>query len=731
MKDERIGVTVRLFLCRLTGSFCAATLLAQTAPSARTILPSELVRASALMESGEPGAAASLLGEYVFEAQGRDAEAARLALAAALLDEDDAKGALEALSAPWPERSPFIPYVRYMRARALGETEKTAEALRELKPLVSGRSSGALRKAALRLFAKLAEQSGDYRASARAWGQLEEVSVNEAPKASCGFFKAQSLLRAGDKSQALALLKKLYLKDLFSPYGHQAGLLLARNFPRVSVAPAATPAVLALAQRFIAHGRALDGWDVLRGLASAKLNAKESEQAALLRANALYALRWNDDLFREADASREAYGAKPVGWAISLRALWACLRTDDAARAQSLGQWLLETLPPDDTKRGDALYALGSYAFVHGDFASARQQLSLLRQQPASEATKTAALYKLAWAELKLGDQTDGIELMKQVAASAPPSYAAPAKFVAASLLQNLGRSDAAAQIWTELSAARGYWAVAARETLKAIGRPAPEVIIGAPPDSAGAPPPDSASYLAEALRAASMGIFSAEAYEPYFKKHSKEPLARLAYATYLSLGESPGRGDAMALSQFGDVEESDAFDDAVARAVYPTPWRSAVDKGPAPPALVYAITRRESGFDSQSLSPVGALGLMQLMPETVATLALPGETLPAMEELLEPRTNLRLGSLYLAKLLADFPMTAEAVAAYNAGEDRVGLWLKSFSPRDEREFVAMIPYEETRLYTERVLLDYRRYQQLLAHPAQPKGREKMARDDR
>ncbi|MCI4397543.1 MAG: transglycosylase SLT domain-containing protein [Acidobacteria bacterium] len=719
--DERREVTARSFLCCLAVSFSVAALMAQEAPPASAVLPSPIRQAGSLMEASNYAAAAAVLSEYLPKANGRDEGAARLALAAALLEDDDAKGALEALASPLAgERSPFMPYVRYLRARALGVAGKPAEALTELKPLVAGRSSGSLRKASLRLFAKLAAQSGDYRSSARAWGQLEEVAASDASKASCAFLKAQSLLGAGEKAQAFGILKELYLKDISSPYGHQAAILLARDFPKASIIPASAQAALALARSFVVHGRALDGWDLLQSLGAKKLSAKESEEAALLRANALYALRWNDDLFREADAAREAFGAKSPSWDIALRALWACLRVDDANRARSLGQWLLQTLPPDDSKRGDALYALGSYAFVHGDFASAREDISLVLKQPATEATKTAALYKLAWAELKLGDAPGGIDLLGRVAASAPPSYAAPAKFMAASTLQKLGRSDAAAQKWAELSAARGYWAVAAREALKSIGRAAPEVAISIPPGSAKEQPQDPASYLAAALRAAGMGIFSAEAYEPYFKKHSNDPSARLAYATYLTLGESPNRGEAMALSWFGDVEGADTVDDAVARAVYPMPWRSAVNKGPAPAALVYAITRRESGFDSESLSPVGALGLMQLMPETVAKLALPGETLPAMEDILDPRTNISLGSLYLAKLNARFPMMAAAVAAYNAGEDRVDLWLKSFSPENEREFVAMIPYEETRLYTERVLLDYRRYQQLLAPQARP-----------
>jgi len=97
-------------------------------------------------------------------------------------------------------------------------------------------------------------------------------------------------------------------------------------------------------------------------------------------------------------------------------------------------------------------------------------------------------------------------------------------------------------------------------------------------------------------------------------------------------------------------------------------------------PALVLAIMRRESIFDPAAQSPVGARGLMQLMPATGRIIAA-REGDPALQpaDLLEPERNLAYGTAYLAKLLDDFnDRLIFAVAAYNAGPAKVRAWLQS-----------------------------------------------------
>lgn len=122
-------------------------------------------------------------------------------------------------------------------------------------------------------------------------------------------------------------------------------------------------------------------------------------------------------------------------------------------------------------------------------------------------------------------------------------------------------------------------------------------------------------------------------------------------------------------------------------------------------PWLLMALSRRESAFNPHARSPVGATGLMQLMPATAKQVARQiGMTLKGTEALHDPDTNLRLGGQYLADLLQRYNGNRVlALAAYNAGPHRVDRWL------DERElpfdvFIESIPFYETREYVQAVL---------------------------
>ena len=132
-------------------------------------------------------------------------------------------------------------------------------------------------------------------------------------------------------------------------------------------------------------------------------------------------------------------------------------------------------------------------------------------------------------------------------------------------------------------------------------------------------------------------------------------------------------------------------------------------------PYLAAAIIREESHYNVRAVSPVGALGLMQLMPATAERVARRlGVSLDNRDALLSRETNIMLGVTYLEQLLKRFegkPMYA--VAAYNAGPNAVSAWIQEHGAKEPDEFVESIPYRETRLYVKRVLRSYRQYQRL------------------
>jgi soluble lytic murein transglycosylase len=136
-------------------------------------------------------------------------------------------------------------------------------------------------------------------------------------------------------------------------------------------------------------------------------------------------------------------------------------------------------------------------------------------------------------------------------------------------------------------------------------------------------------------------------------------------------------------------------------------------------PFLVSALIREESVYDPRALSPVGAIGLMQLMPDTGRRVAREeGLDDFSVAQLYTPEINLTVGVRYLSDLLDRFAGNeAYAVAAYNAGPEAVARWLENGPPRAIEEFIEEIPFAETRAYVKRVLRSAWLYHALYAHP--------------
>ena len=145
-------------------------------------------------------------------------------------------------------------------------------------------------------------------------------------------------------------------------------------------------------------------------------------------------------------------------------------------------------------------------------------------------------------------------------------------------------------------------------------------------------------------------------------------------------------------------------------------------------PALIHAIIRQESVFDAGAVSPSGALGLMQLMPGTAKGVAAKMKIKRFNTNNLtsDPRTNVVLGSSYLADLVDKFNGSyVMAIAGYNAGPGRVNGWLgENGDPRpkldDTIDWVEKISVSETRNYVQRVMENLEIYRARLAGGSAP-----------
>jgi soluble lytic murein transglycosylase len=147
------------------------------------------------------------------------------------------------------------------------------------------------------------------------------------------------------------------------------------------------------------------------------------------------------------------------------------------------------------------------------------------------------------------------------------------------------------------------------------------------------------------------------------------------------------------------------AWNDALLRLVYPFPYRGAIEREAGrnnlDPFLVAGLIRQESGFHAAARSPAGALGLMQIMPATGTSLARElGVGGFRTGRLTEPELNVRMGTRYLATMLARYGgRVGDALVAYNAGPTRMARWQSFPEHGDAVLFVERIPFTETRNY--------------------------------
>jgi len=151
-------------------------------------------------------------------------------------------------------------------------------------------------------------------------------------------------------------------------------------------------------------------------------------------------------------------------------------------------------------------------------------------------------------------------------------------------------------------------------------------------------------------------------------------------------------------------------------RILFPEAWWDTIQAESArnnlDPYLVASLIRQESEFNPSAISHANAWGLMQLLPSVGKSLARE-EGISHFEtfQLLDPVTNIKLGTRYLRKTLDRFGgVTEYALAAYNAGDERMADWQAAGPYHGIDEFVESIPFTETREYVEAILRNKETY---------------------
>lgn len=158
-------------------------------------------------------------------------------------------------------------------------------------------------------------------------------------------------------------------------------------------------------------------------------------------------------------------------------------------------------------------------------------------------------------------------------------------------------------------------------------------------------------------------------------------------------------------------------------QGLFPRPYWDALrtysEENGLDPYLVASLIRQESEFNPSAISRANAYGLMQLLPRTGKGEAKKtGLSHYSTDSLLDPTTNIELGTHYFRAMVDEFGGQVEyALAAYNAGAERVADWRAAGNYRDVEEFVESIPFTETREYVQAIVRNAEVYKKVYGTP--------------
>jgi soluble lytic murein transglycosylase len=373
----------------------------------------------------------------------------------------------------------------------------------------------------------------------------------------------------------------------------------------------------------------------------------------------------------------ETYGDVSAGTVAAWFAADLLHDDDDIERASALYRAVVDSGRGIE-EVGLAAMRLGGIAFQRGDFAAALREFEAYRQR-----------------------FPDGRVIQQ-------------ATFWAGRSLERLGNPAAARERFVETIRLDplSYYAALASD---AIGTPFFQIAMDASPPLRFRPEIDQAVTPVDLLRELGWNAFATWEIERVRSRFagSDDALYTLAEA----LGQ---RGyTTTAISIGWDLRRRSEWNQRLLRIIYPFPYRDLVEREArargVDPFLAAGLIRQESMFNAAAVSPVGAIGLMQVMPETgravAAGLGIGGFT-PAM--LYNPEVNVHIGMAYLADQIRSWGDRADAVlAAYNAGPHRVQRWRLFPEWSDPVLFAERIPFAETRGYVRIVQTNARIYRSL------------------
>lgn len=381
----------------------------------------------------------------------------------------------------------------------------------------------------------------------------------------------------------------------------------------------------------------------------------------------------------------------------------------------------LRSLAPQSAWLSQALLSSGNMYLLKKDYDKASRAYAEVYERDRYGRFSPAAHWKAAWLNYRLGKKDDARRLFEEQLALYPSSTeASAALYWRGRLAEADGDQPLARAYYQKLTENFRYYYYAnlGRDRLPRLGLQNivdPPVLNKLPPPSA---LPQSWDAPADNLRAHKAQLLANAALYDFAQQElraaangSPSWLAATEAQLYADSGSYIRAIETLKRAVPGYFSaDLNQLPRPIWENLFPLPFWEEMKKdslsNQLDPYLVASLVRQESEFNPAALSPANAMGLMQLLPHVGKKVAREEKLAHfSSNELFVPNINIQLGTRYFRHMVDHYHGQVEyALAAYNAGEDRVDDWRTSGDFKDVEEFVESIPFTETREYVQAIM---------------------------
>jgi soluble lytic murein transglycosylase len=656
----------------------------------------------------------------VAEAAARD-----LSKAVSLLDANKPAQALVLIRPAELESTPLGGYARYLTALAQLGLERFDAARQTLTALRASRPSGFLYEAASLRLADLAESQRDWAGAAAICEDL--LAQKPASPVDVMMRLARTSSAAGNRKRAVEIYLTLYYEWPASEGGDAARRdLNPIEFDRIGPDTPRLLREIDRAERLFAARRYEAARDAYE-LVAAHATGDQVELAAVRRAECEYYLRrfqrardglrsWTDTGSRQAEALFFV--------AVTARAL------NQTAEFTRLARRIAEEFPTT-TWAEDALDSLATQHIVddEDDEADRIVRDSLTRFPSGRHAQR--AYWRVGWRAYRQGRFTEAADTLERAAVTFPRSDYRPSYLYWAGQARERLSERAAADERFQLAFTdygNTYYGRLAARQLAAHGRsvaPAGEAARRWVSPAAGADEWPASADVVRWLIGIEMYDEAVDEVQWAERAYGSTPQLRATRAWLANRRGELRPAITMMRQAFPHILASggETLPREIQAVVFPLAYwpliRQYSTANGLDPYLVAAVICQESTFDADAKSGANAYGLMQVVPVTGRRWArLLGIRNFTVRKLLEPETNIRIGTAYLANLIKQLGSVPLALAGYNAGDSRPVRWSSERRGLPDDEFIDDIPFPETQNYIRRILGTAEDYRRLYAEGA-------------